>query len=97
MQIRNHERYISNHYDQVRTLFHQIRKRVEQGEILYRSLLCPRGHLKVDPEKDIDLYKVILAGRTRNDLEDSRRRFDYENVQGIHIESWDSWVKKLRR
>lgn len=97
LQIRNHERYISNHYDQSRLLFHQIRRRVEQGETLYRSLLCPRGRLEVDLEKDIDIYKVILAGRTRDDLEDSRKRFDYENSQGIHIESWDSWIKKLRR
>lgn len=97
LQLRSHERYIANHYDQTRLLFHQIRKRVEQGETLYRSLLCPRGRLEVDPEKDIDLYKVILAGRTRNDLDDSRKRFDYENVQGIHIESWDTWLKKLRR
>lgn len=97
-QIRNHDRYISSHYEEFRQQVHCMRKQVEEGKKIHNSLLCPQGYLHVDPDKDINIRKVIIAGKTRNDLEDSKKRTEFERNQGVYfLETWDSWLRKLQR
>jgi len=91
-------RYIYENYRAFRKQIHSIREMVESGTNLYNSLLGPDRNLEVDPAKDIKIQAIVIAGRSRDDYEESRKRHDYE--QGslrIMIESWDSWLRKLRR
>ncbi|HML35729.1 Shedu anti-phage system protein SduA domain-containing protein [Sporomusa sphaeroides] len=97
-QIRIHDRYLSSHYEEFRQQVHCIRKQVEEGKRIYNSLLCPQGYLHVDPDKDINIRKVIIGGKTRNDLDDSKKRTEFERNQGVYfLDTWDSWLKKLQR
>ena len=63
LQIRNHERYISNHYDQSRLLFHQIHRRVEQGETLYRCLLytSKKQHWRSAVQTLVGVLKILFS------------------------------------
>jgi Domain of unknown function (DUF4263) len=78
-------------------LVHQIRAAVESGKSIYNSLIGPRGPLYVDPQKEIIIHCVVIGGRTRNDLDESRKRHIYETTSSppIKIESWDTWLNKL--
>ena len=97
-QTRNRVRYIYENYNDFRKQIHKIRESVETGAKLHNSLMGPSKNLEVDPGKDINIQAVVIAGRTRDDYEESRKRHDYEQSSiRIMIESWDSWLRKLRR
>ena len=78
---------------------HAIRDRVESGESMYNSFIGPCHKLEVSPEKEINIRCVVIGGRTQNDIEESKHRHNYERtfVPPIKVESWDSWLTKLRR
>jgi len=97
-QIRNRLRYIYENYDAFRQKVHEIREKVQSRQTLYNSFQGCFRFLEVDSEKDIKVQSIVIAGRTRDDYEESKKRHDYEfNSIRIMIESWDSWLRKLRR
>jgi len=78
---------------------HDIRARAEAEEKIHGALLGPHCPLEVSADKDITIRTVVVGGRTRNDLAESRKRSDFEHGVSppIKIESWDTWLRKLRR
>jgi len=99
MQVIEKNGYIYRNYDQFRRQMHAIRKKVEKGKRCYNSFVGPNQCLHVDPEKDIHLRYIIIGGRTVEDVEESGKRHDFENITHppIHLETWDSWLAKLSR
>lgn len=98
-QIRRRLGYISRNYEDFRKFVHKIREEVEDGKIKYNSFVGPKGKLHVDPNKDINLHTVVIGGRSKDDLNESRLRHEYERAHSpsIKVESWDSWIKKSKR
>ena len=98
-QIRKRSRHIIDNIQEFRVRTHQTRQSVEDGKLLHNSLLGPAGSLEVDPDKDINIRFVVIGGRTRDDLEESRKRHDVERSTHppIRVESWDTWLRKIRR
>ena len=97
-QIRDRLRYVYENYEKFKRKVHEIREKVESGQTLYNSFQGLFKFLEVDSKKDIKVQSIIIAGRTRDDYEESKKRHDYEfNSIKIMIESWDSWLRKLRR
>lgn len=98
-QIRERLGYMSQNIFDVRKKLHQIRERVLNGEKLYNSFQGPDSTVLVDENKDINIHNVIIGGRTMNDLEESFKRHEFENtfVLPIKIESWDTFLRKLKR
>jgi len=98
-QIRNRLRSVIDEIKDFRTNAHRIRQNVENGMVQYNSLLGPDGYLEVDPDKDINIRCVVIGGRSRNDLEESKKRHDIERSTHppIRVESWDTWLRKVRR
>jgi hypothetical protein len=78
---------------------HAIRQRAESGKKPFNAFLGPHGKLRVDPNKDINIRCVVIGGRTKNDLEESIKRQDYEanTTPAVRIESWDTWLRRLQR
>lgn len=98
-QIRKRLRHVIDDVKEFRTQVHRIRQDIENGKSLHNSLLGPAGHLNVDPDKDINIRCVVIGGRTRNDHEESRKRHDVERSTHppIRVESWETWLRKVRR
>ena len=97
-QTRNRLRYIYENYMTFKQEMHEIRETVESGQTIYNSFKGCNKFLNVDSKKEIKIQSIIIAGRTRNDYEESKKRHDYEfNSIRIMIESWNSWLRKLRR
>jgi len=98
-QIRTRLRHIYENIGEFRSGVHKIRQSVERGAVEHNSLLGPYGKLQVDPNKDINIRCVVIGGRTRNDHEESKKRHDFEHSFSppIKIESWDTWLRKMRR
>lgn len=98
-QIRKRLGDIHRNYQIFRENVHKIRKKVESGQKLYNSLIGPEGNLEVDENKDISIQAVLIGGRTVKDIEESIKRHDYENTFNpkVRIESWDTWLKKIKR
>lgn len=98
-QLRKRIGLIYKNYETFRKEVHQIRVMVESGEKIYNSLIGPKGYLEVDPNKEINIFPVLIAGRTVDDFKESLKRHEYENSTKptIKVESWDSWLRKLRR
>lgn len=98
-QIRKRIGYITRKYEEFWYFVHQVREDIENGQSRYGSLIGPKGNLGVDPQKDIVLHTVVIGGRSKDDIKESRLRHEYEmaNSPSIRVESWDSWIKKLNR
>jgi hypothetical protein len=98
-QINKRLRHIYDGFEEFTAQVHRIRQNVEQGKSQYNSLLGPVGHLQVRSESGLNIRSVVIGSRTRNDLEESKKRYDVErNTQSpIKIESWDTWLRKVRR
>lgn len=75
------------------------KERAESGAAIHNALIGPESPLQVDPDKDVNVRYVVIGGRTRDDVQESRMRNDYERSFNptIKLESWDSWLRKLRR
>ena len=83
-QIRNRLRYVYENYEMLRGKVHEVREMVESGLLLYNSFQGPSKFLNVDPKKGIEVQSIIIAGRTRDDYEESKKRHDYEfNSRGV--------------
>ncbi|QNB10299.1 DUF4263 domain-containing protein [Paraburkholderia tropica] len=94
-QIRDRFDFIDKNYQSFRMDAHSIRRRVEGGETIYNSLLGPRGYLNVDPQKDIDVWGIVIGGRTNDDYQESSARHKLERfTYRTRFESWDSWLRK---
>lgn len=99
-QIKKRLGYITRNYEVFRKFTHDVRKEVESGATKYNSFVGPKGNnLYVDSNKDISLHTIVIGGRSKNDIEESELRHNYEYNQSppIKIESWDSWLKKVQR
>ncbi|RZK05198.1 MAG: DUF4263 domain-containing protein [Flavobacterium sp.] len=77
---------------------HSIRQKCEDGESIFGSTLGADMPLQVDPNKDIIIRGVVIAGRTVNDLEESRLRNDYEASSNhrVNIETWDTFIRRWK-
>lgn len=98
-QIRKRLRHVTDGISEFRAQVHRVRQNVEDGKSEYNSLLGPYGHLEVDSDKDINIRFVVIGGRTRKDHEESKKRHDVERSTHppIRVESWDTWLRKVRR
>lgn len=98
-QIRNHRKYIYNDYESFRKKLHTVRKRAELGEEIYNAFLSPNKKLQVDPNKNVNIRFVIVAGRTpENDIEESDLRYQFgRDNRDVELFSWDSWIRRIRR
>jgi hypothetical protein len=98
-QITRRLGYIFRNYPTFRSHVHKIRERAERGEQIYNAFIGPQGKLMVDPDKDVNAHYVVIGGRTRDDQLESKLRHEFEisfNPR-IRLESWDTWLRKLRR
>ena len=98
-QIRSRLSYTLREYEAARAAMHALLADVESGKRRFNSFVGPIKGLKVDPDKDVNFKYVVIAGRTNVDFSESRLRHDFERSVTPHIkvESWDSWLKKMRR
>lgn len=98
-QIRTRMGVVYRDMEAFRRAVHKIRQRIESGESLYGSFVGPHRRLEVDPDKDINIRSVVVAGRTKDDFEESRQRHDFEwSVKPpVRVETWDTFLRKLRR
>ncbi len=98
-QIRDRLAYVYREYATFRSRVHEILQQVESGICVSNSFVSPIRRLEVDPNKDIHVHYVVIAGRTTNDLEESKVRhaFEISFNPRIRLESWDTWARKLRR
>jgi hypothetical protein len=98
-QIRDRLGFIHRNIDEFRSSIHSIRERVISGQSLYNSFIGPDKETKVDKNKDINIHNVIIGGRTLDDLLESKKRRDFEvNFSlPVKLESWDTFLRKLRR
>jgi len=98
-QIRKRLRYIMDDLASFRKHIHNIRERVEAGESIHNSFIGPSDHLEVSSDKDIRIHTVVIGGRTVNDIEEAKKRHEYTSNQkmNLRLESWDTWVRKLKR
>lgn len=98
-QLRDRTSCIYRNYDYFRRYFHDTRKEAEAGSEKYNAFIGSKGKLLVDPNKDINVYRVCIGGKSKDDITESRLRHEYERGQSppIRIESWDSFLNKLRR
>lgn len=98
-QIRARLRHVIEDIKGFRLRAHQIRVQIENGGSVFNSLMGPEGRLLVDPDKDINIRYVVIGGRTKDDLDESKKRHDFERNThpSIRIESWDTWLRKIRR
>lgn len=98
-QIRERLGYIHRNIQAFKEHVHAIRGKVINGKSLFNSFPGPEPATMVDPNKEVHVHNVIIGGRTVNDLEESRMRHDFESYSSlpINLESWDSYLRKLRR
>jgi hypothetical protein len=95
--VRDHLYYVNSNYESFRREVHMVRKIVEDGTQKYNSVIGKRGYLEVDSDKDIQVRAMIIGGRTRDDLEESREKEKLARTAlDINYESWDSWLRKYR-
>jgi hypothetical protein len=98
-QIIRRKRYTIARDLEFRKNVHDIRRKVESGRSLYNSLLGPKRHLMVDPEKPVNVYGVVIGGRRVDNYEESVKRNEWKESINftIFLESWDSWLEKVIR
>lgn len=91
--------WCSQNYGKFRSFVHNVLKEVKNGRYPYRAFLGPKYRLEVDPNKDIKLNYILIAGRTNNELPDSHKRHTEDSMANLDIqtETWDSWMNKLTR
>lgn len=98
-QIRTRLGVFTRNYDSFQADVHKVRAKAECGAAVHNALIGPESPLHVDPNKDVNVRYVVIGGRTRDDVKESRMRDDYERSFNptIKLESWDTWLRKLRR
>ena len=99
-QLVERKTWCERNYEEFRTFVHRVLQSVKEEDARpYHAFAGPRYRLEVDPNKDIELHYVLLAGRTDDTLGDSQKRHQEDEAMGFSIrtETWDSWANKLRR
>lgn len=98
-QVRRRMGKVYRQFDDFRQTVHRIRANVESGIPAYSSFVGPQTPLEVDPNKDVRVRAVVIGGRTRDDISESRLRHDFEHQSSppVIVESWNSWLRKLER
>ena len=79
---------------------HIFRDEAENGKSTFKNYLVgAEGKLLVDPNKEIKIRTVIIGGRTQDDQKESleRHKFERSHTIPITLESWDTWIRKLKR
>ncbi len=96
-QVRGRQGTIIRDYPKFREYFHYIREMIETDRHKFEAFCGPKGKLLVDPNKDINIRTVVIAGRSKNDLEESIERQNLERNASLplRLESWDSLLNKL--
>ncbi|MRZ79952.1 DUF4263 domain-containing protein [Paeniclostridium sordellii] len=91
--------FVFRNYMYFKKYIHDVRRRIENGEILFNSFTGPISNLYVDSDKDINIYTVIIGGRTGDDYRESKLRHDYEmkSILKTKLETWDTFLRKLTR
>lgn len=86
-------------YESFRKKCHEKRAQVLTGNLIHNAFVGPQSCRQVDPNKDINIRTIVIGGRTVNDLEESKKRHDHElkSTLPIRIESWDTWLRRLKR
>ena len=98
-QIQERLGIVYRNYQNFRQEAHKKRQQVLDGKLIHNAFVGPESCKQVDPNKDVNIRTIIIGGRTVNDLEESKKRHDYErnSTPPIRIESWDTWIRRLRR
>lgn len=99
-QLIERKNWCEHHYEEFRTFTYRVLRDIKTGSKRpYQAFLGPKYHLEVDPEKDIRLRYILIAGRTSNNVSDSQKRHMEEISHNfpVEIETWDSWIHKLSR
>lgn len=98
-QLKKHSNWCSKNYETFRMFTYNVLEEVKNGNFPYHAFLGPKYELMVDPNKDIRLHYILIAGKTEDDLNDSKRRDIEERSVSVdmQIETWDSWLNKLTR
>lgn len=90
-QIKTRLGFIYRNYEFFRKNIHDVRRKAENGEIVFNSFRGAINNLYVDPDKDINIYSVIIGGRTGDDYEESKLRHNYEidSKFKTKLETWE--------
>ncbi|NLR63033.1 DUF4263 domain-containing protein [Chitinophaga varians] len=98
-QIRERLGFIHRNIQAFKEHVHEIREKVISGTSLFNAFTGPEPATQVDPNKDVNFHSIIIGGRTVDDLKESSMRHDFERYSSlpINLESWDSYLRKLRR
>lgn len=98
-QIRDRLGYIHRNREAFRNKIHAIGEQVLSGTSLYNAFTGPYKTVLVDKNKDINIHNVVIGGRTADDIKESFKRQDFEQnfTLPIKLESWDTFLRKLRR
>lgn len=98
-QLRGRIGYTHRNYEIFRENAHKTRANAENGSSTRSHLIGPITPLQVDPNKDVNIYGVVIGGRCIDDLYESKIRHEYEtqSTPKVRVESWDSWTRKVRR
>ncbi|CAI1933236.1 Shedu immune nuclease family protein [Serratia fonticola] len=98
-QIQKRLGVVYRNYESFRKDAHEKRMKVLSGDLIHNAFVGPESCKQVDPNKDVNIRSIIIGGRTVNDLEESKKRHDYEinSTPPIRIESWDTWLRRLTR
>lgn len=98
-QIRARLGAYTRNYESFREHVHRVREKGESNVKIHNAFIGPQSPLLVDPNKGVNVRYVVIGGRTRDDLKESRLRDEYERSfnPSIKLESWDTWMRKLRR
>lgn len=99
-QLIKRKDWCEHHYEKFRTFAYDVLCGITTGgKRPYQAFLGPKYQLEVDPQKDIKLHYILIAGRTSNNVSDSQKRHMEEKSHNFHveIETWDSWIHKLSR
>jgi D-ribose pyranose/furanose isomerase RbsD len=72
-------------YEAFRQYCHQVRIKVESGELIYNSSMGSKRYLNVDKDKEIKIHGVIIDGKIRDHF--------YESKLPRHEEKLSSEIK----
>ncbi|ELB2048017.1 DUF4263 domain-containing protein [Vibrio parahaemolyticus] len=93
-QVESRIAYVERNYESFRRRIHQIRQSALDGNCQYNNVVGKNNYLGVDPNKDIVVQGVVIAGKSVNDQLESELKWNAERKTDYVVESWDSWIRK---
>ena len=94
-QIDNHCQYIQRNYDEFRKEIHRVKDEVTDGKYMKNSLLGPKCYLRVDPNKDIGIRKIVIGGVERDQYEDSEKMNQCFLNDRVELYTWNSFIRRV--